>query len=476
MPDLPSFEARLAAAYERYLDAAPIGVDARAMAAFVARPRAVRPRGLRGLLAPGAARRFWVPLVMLLAVVTLASAMLVGSNLWEVVTPPIATTSPRPGPTDVPAPTLIAQYEGAFAPVGAWNTGRGPESLVQLLDGRVLGLGNSYPERRPQTLWDPNTLAFSSTGLLAEKRRGAIAVRLQDGRILVIGGNHTEPDSSGVGIATYSTAEIYDPRLGTFTPAGPMVGEGWTPSAVVLADGRVLVTDGISVDNALAEDSLLATAEVYDPATNLFAVTGSMSVKRGPHPSVRLGDGRVLVTGGTFPESGVAETYDPRTGQFSIVGPLPAVGAHPDGGQYWPEVAGVLVPLQDGRALVAGRRCQEIQTILPGGHGEGWYPTVASIFDPTTDTFTAIDPMPHCVEQAYGLPNGEVLLTSFWNEGDTSENAPSVNWAGLYDPATGTVREAGTPPGGRYMSGVVLSDGRVLFVTQGPEPVAELFR
>jgi hypothetical protein len=334
---------------------------------------------------------------------------------------------------------------------------------VKLADGRVLIFGFGWPTALQQQLWDPATGQFSPAGFMSTTRSQAIGVLLEDGRVLIVGGN-----VAGNGTATYSTAELYDPAAGTFAPAGPMVGRGWAPTAVRLRDGRVLVLDGISVDNAQAQDSELKTAEVYDPATDTFTKVGDMSIARAPGTVVLLPDGRVLVGGGVF--GGAIDVFDPAKGTFKRLPDVPPA-QHAAGGQYWPDVIGKLVSLPDGRVLVAGRHCQEVQSLVDGEHGEGWFPTSAAMFDPRTNKFTSIAPMPHCVETATPLREGLVLLTAFWMTAEGSEN-----WAGIYDPISGQVYEADPPPVGRYMDLIGLADGNVLFIGKRDDrPVAEVF-
>ena len=59
----------------------------------------------------------------------------------------------------------------------------------------------------------------------------------------------------------------------------------------LLKDGRVLAVGG---DNSGAQ----ATAELYNPATNTWTRTGSMTYAREEHTATLLADGKVLIAGG----------------------------------------------------------------------------------------------------------------------------------------------------------------------------------
>jgi hypothetical protein len=89
-------------------------------------------------------------------------------------------------------------------------------------------------------LYDPNTGTFRETGSMSVPRLASTATLLPNGRVLIVGGN----DWTG-GLTTYhSSAEIYDPATGRFSPTGSMWSVRYSHTAAMLSDGRVLVVGG----------------------------------------------------------------------------------------------------------------------------------------------------------------------------------------------------------------------------------------
>jgi hypothetical protein len=196
------------------------------------------------------------------------------------------------------------------------TVGRNGQSATLLLDGRVLITGGLGPEKgvagqlATAELYDPKTGTFSLTGSMkAHDSIGFTTTLLLDGRVLVVGGSTLES----------ANAELYDPKTGTFSLTGStilanMFADRFDATATTLNDGRVLVAGGMEMGNSLT------SAELFDPKTGTFSLTGSLTVERAGHTATLLPDGRVLVVGGDT--VGTADIYEPKTGTVTATGPL----------------------------------------------------------------------------------------------------------------------------------------------------------
>ena len=105
--------------------------------------------------------------------------------------------------------------------------------------------------------------------------------------------------------------ELYDPATGTFSWTGSL-NIARSPRASLLNNGTVLIAGGDCDCSSVLLYRPLASAEVYDPATATFTLTGSMNRGRDGHTATLLNNGLVLITGGMVYLQGIdasAEVY-----------------------------------------------------------------------------------------------------------------------------------------------------------------------
>jgi hypothetical protein len=96
---------------------------------------------------------------------------------------------------------------------------------------------------------------------------------------------------------TSATAELYDPRTGSFSLANLMGANRCGHSATLLPDGRVLIAGGIDDAQPTVR---ISSAELYEPKTGKFRSTGSLTTAwAGGQAATLLPDGSVLIVGGS---------------------------------------------------------------------------------------------------------------------------------------------------------------------------------
>jgi hypothetical protein len=174
-------------------------------------------------------------------------------------------------------------------------------TLTVLGDGRVLVTGGGANVGTTAELYDPATGTFSPTGSM-NVARGALAsaTLLPDGRVLLVGGLIPNASDPAAPPEATDTAEIYDPETGTFTAVGSMASPRYWHAARLLSDGTVLVASGGSDLTAEGGPVLTPDAEIFDPVTDTFHPTGSLHRARVMPASVDV-DGRVLILGNLNP-------------------------------------------------------------------------------------------------------------------------------------------------------------------------------
>jgi Galactose oxidase, central domain len=367
---------------------------------------------------------------------------------------PAVTTgaSQTAGPSVLPSTRL----PGSWTITGALHSPHSGHAAVRLTDGRVLVVG-AYRGDHPEDaeIYDPGSRSWTATGSLNGAGRGQpTATLLADGRVLVVGDYND--------VANAKVAEVYDPATGKWTFSRELKYGRIDHTATLLLDGRVLVTGGATGPGG-------KSAELYDPATGSWISTGDMISHRVFHSATLLPDGTVFVVGGYGEDNEnsyeSAELFDPRTGVWTAIdSPMAAIKRDPGHAEH----SAVLLP--DGRVLVVGAYSLTDDVL-------------AELYDPRTRTWTATGPMLADGTRwtATLLPNGMVLVAGGQANVETPGSPdPAIAVAQLYDPAINTWTEAAhLNLARRYHAATLLLDGTVL-VTGGignPDPAlsAEIF-
>ena len=197
---------------------------------------------------------------------------------------------------------------GSWLSFGAMTDARSGAASALLQDGRILitgGDNGSGPLASTEVL--DTTGAFVAAPPMNNPRSKHIAVVLQDGRVLVAGGLTT-------GGSATNSAEIFDPASNSWTSVSLGMGEARSdPTAAVFQDGRVVIAGG---QNGATVSS---TIEIFDPSAGTFAFAGLMSSPRSQFAMTVLQDGRVLIVGGNNGTAPAASTdvFDPAAGAVS---------------------------------------------------------------------------------------------------------------------------------------------------------------
>ncbi|MHB1355219.1 MAG: kelch repeat-containing protein [Anaerolineae bacterium] len=301
---------------------------------------------------------------------------------------PLATTA-EPGKSAF-TNTVHLPDQITFTSTGSLKASRFSHTATLLEDGRVLVAGGN--NSAGAELYDPTTGEWTTTGSMRVARNGHTATMLPNGKVLVTGGIG--------GVAAIASAELFDPNTGTWSlTTDELSGARYDHTAILLPNGLVLIAGGYS------GFSTLASAELYDPAADTFTDIPAMHFPRWSPTATLLADGQVLLAGGSGGGAS-AELYDSAANSWTLTGSM-------NTGRF--DHTATL--LRDGRVLVAG------------GYG-GAYLASAELYNPTYGTWSSTGSLnvARNGHTAILLANGKVLVVGgYWGSLlDSTE---------LYDPA-----------------------------------------
>lgn len=402
-------------------------------------------------------RRLTLRLLPLWACALIAGLLLACSTDSEPDTPTVT-----PAPIATPTPVLTSP--------GSMQQERKFHTAELLQDGRVLIVGGQDRKLMPLSsaeLYDPQNGKWQTTGSMTVPRRDHATVLLPDGRVMAMGGldeNHK----------ALASAEVYDALTGEWSPVASMTVARRGHRARLLVDGRVLVFGGRQIAVRLLESDSLQMVETFDPASEEWSNAADMVVGHIGLEAVVLEDGRVLVTGGMTtagaetasavqsdssggdagttgrsPRTSGPEIYDPNAGEWLQSGFARATMSH------------TLTLLEDGLVVQLGGFGGVAAAGVPG----------MEMFDPKSDKWETGPPMTEgrMFHTATLLTDGKLLVI-----GGTGVEG-HLRSAEVFDPAARAWSSAGRTSVARSgHTATLLGDGTVL-IAGGGSAQAEMF-
>ena len=346
------------------------------------------------------------------------------------------------------APTLAQNPLGQWSAESPWPTVG--VHLAVLADGRVLTWGEDIPT--PGTTAFPTYVVTIPSGSTDTSAVQNLVINddlfcagesfLGDGRLFVAGGGDQPAPTNGSGRAT---TDIFDPASSTWSSGPTMSARRWYPTVTTMPTGEVLAllgsidmnfttaeTPDLTINGGAALRSLtgVSAANVFynyprafvapngkiflagmEPTTRYFnpARKGSYTTVASSNFGFRLYGtaimydvGKILIAGGAVSDSvatptNTAEVIDLRARR-------PA----------WRNVA----PMAFARRYLNGTLMADGKVLITGGSSGSPIEDCASailpaeIWDPATETFTTVAPMPHYRvyhSTAALLPDGRVI-------------------------------------------------------------------
>ncbi len=344
------------------------------------------------------------------------------------------------------AASASAGTPNSWTPAAPLNTGRFVGVSASLHSGDVLVAGGDTTSGNPTSsaeVYHPATDTWTSAGNMSTPRFAAVAVTLQSGKVLVVGGT-----TGNFGSIALDTGEVYDPSTNTWTSVANTMSSprGNFPAVAVLPNGNVLIAGGGD-----SSGNPVASADIYNSATNTFAPAAPMGTARELTMARTLPNGKVLVVGGqdsTGTPVATAEIYDPGTDSWSSASNSMSVA------RTLPGVA----PLPNGDVLVAGGLTAGTSFSSPSVLTTA----TTEIYDPATNSFSAGAAMV-ASRVLFGitpLADGRVLVAG----GVTFSNGGGAATADteIYQPRTNTWSLGGALPGVAGLTLNLLPNGQAL--------------
>lgn len=248
----------------------------------------------------------------------------------------------------------------------------------------------------------PKHNVFVRTGDMNYARSGHKSVLLNDGNVLLVGGNTCEY-SNNCQTATYVSETYYPKKM--FNKFSIMtLKEMGIGNVTVLKNGKVLICGSLLYKTFTTNNKDTSICALFNSTVDTYNIVGSLNYPRHYNTTTLLQDGRVLIVGGGSGNISelisYSEIYNPKTNKIEI-GPK----------MLYPRVDHQAILLKDGCVLIIGGK-----------------PHIAELYDPKINKFVKIKNMnyPAYFLQTATLNDGRVLTVTGSKKGEVME---------VFDPA-----------------------------------------
>lgn len=191
-----------------------------------------------------------------------------------------------------PSVEIYNPNTGSWTTVSSLSIARTSHTTTLLSAGKVLVaagfVGNGVSGGDTAELYDIGNDEWTSAGDLSTQRSRHSASILANGKVLIVGGQR----DSGASISSLASAELYDPTMNEWSSTSSLGVSRTRHRAILLEDGNVLITGGES------GSGVINSTELYDAVTGRWSEAERMVFARARHSSNLLSNGDVIVVGG----------------------------------------------------------------------------------------------------------------------------------------------------------------------------------
>jgi N-acetylneuraminic acid mutarotase len=230
-------------------------------------------------------------------------------------------------------------------------------------------------------------------------------------------------------------------RDDSWNPIAPMPTARFALATATGPDGRIYALGG---DTNISAPTVVPTVEAYDPETDSWSSVAPMPTARRFLAAVAL-DGQIYALGGGPPFRNAVERYDPETNTWTSLGPMPTARA-----ALAAATAKCPPPRDEGVCIYA----------IGGFNGHAL--TTVEAYDPSTDTWQAVAPLPSPQAGTPGAATGLDGKIYLMGGVDGVDTVDSVE---VYDPEVDTwCTRAPLPTARRFLGGTTGPDGTIYAV------------